>query len=230
MLQVSGEKTLKIGSQPPSLLSDTSTELKLLYALQRRGVAMDQCGLLSWDEHLLWTQKLFDTVCREPPVGFVSTTLSQAIRADQELWVLLSEEVKPPFKPSPAGIPKLNAPFRAMTLDVRVSQFLLPLPKHFAKVGGEKRQHPGGEGTGGPKKKTKTKAEPKAPYVPKSLPESLKQYKTRVPAGNICWNYNLDSGCDLTTSKDKRGPKCKRGYHFCAKCHKPGHSVVNCRS
>ena len=48
-----------------------------------------------------------------------------------------------------------------------------------------------------------------------------------MAAGQICWNYNLKDGCQLSTSG--KPPKCARGLHMCACCHKAGHSAVVCR-
>ena len=63
----------------------------------------------------------------------------------------------------------------------------------------------------------------------KSCPEELKKYTLRLQGeGNICWSFNMASGCSNSTSITPA--KCMRGFHVCAHCHKPGHSVTSCRS
>lgn len=64
---------------------DVGTEMKLMYALQRRGLAFDLVGLMSWETHLLWTTKLFRALMVEVPTGFAPPTLQQLIRCDQEV-------------------------------------------------------------------------------------------------------------------------------------------------
>ena len=61
--------------------------MKLMYAFQRRGLAFDLVGLMSWDVHTEWTNKLFRALMAETPANFQSLTLQQIIKADQEMFV-----------------------------------------------------------------------------------------------------------------------------------------------
>ena len=45
------------------------TELQWQFAMQRRGVAFDQSGLIDWNTHQRWTQQLLATLMREPCQG-----------------------------------------------------------------------------------------------------------------------------------------------------------------
>ena len=51
--------------------ADTSTELHWQWAMQRRGVAFDHCGLIRWDTHQKRLQQLLGLVSREPPDGYL---------------------------------------------------------------------------------------------------------------------------------------------------------------
>ena len=111
--------------------------------------------------------------------------------------------------------------------DVRVSQFLLPLPKSsVANSGGDSSRAPGlkrpGGNPQGPSGKAKAKARTRG--GPKNKPASLANFDTRSKHGNLCWDFNLEDGCENKTEKDSKSgfQKCAKGLHLCANCHKPG--------
>ena len=82
------QSTLKL-AQVPVTTADIGTELKLQWALQRRGIAMDQCRLLDWSVHEEWVQWLLQSLTKEVPTGFATTKLEQIVRANKELWTVL---------------------------------------------------------------------------------------------------------------------------------------------
>ena len=111
--------------------------------------------------------------------------------------------------------------------DPRITMFLLPSLATSKAVDKEPPKKPSTAGpsqaaaksTGGNKRR-KTRAE-------KGCPEELKKFQLRCEHGPVCWAYNLKSGCkNATTGKPSR---CAKGFHVCANCHKPGHSVTVCR-
>ena len=55
------------------------------WALQRRGLAFDQCKLISNDIHDKWVQALLMQLTRESPSGYARVTMEQLLRADKEL-------------------------------------------------------------------------------------------------------------------------------------------------
>ncbi|CAJ1352120.1 unnamed protein product [Effrenium voratum] len=77
---------------------DVGSELKCLWALQRRGIAFDQAEILSWDVHESWVHKLFNTLSQEVPAGFGRVSLGQVLRADRELFVLMTQEISDPLR------------------------------------------------------------------------------------------------------------------------------------
>ena len=227
--------TLKLAQVPISTTADTGTELKLMWAFQRRGIAMDNCRLLDWKIHEMWLQYMLNAMTRECPPGYHSVRSEQIIKADRELWTILAQENHVSLKPKD-DVPALNGPFRALTTDPRVTMFLLPLPSSAAKIAPASTpvsQKPTGDATkpvGGTtlnKKRKLTRAQ-------KACPAELKDFNLKLSqgaaTGPICWGYNMKAGCSNETSNQHGGQRCKRGFHSCANCHKFGHSVVSCRA
>ena len=51
------QQTLKIIPADTHVSVDLSTDLQVQWALQRRGLAFDQCGLITWSTHQKWVQQ-----------------------------------------------------------------------------------------------------------------------------------------------------------------------------
>ena len=181
------QATLKVAQVPVSTAADLGSELKLQWAFQRRGIAMDQCRLLDWSHHEEWVQWLLQSITKDVPSGYGTVKLDQVIRADKELWTILAQQQNASLKPV-NDVPALNDDFKRLTTDPRVTMFLLPLPASSAKT------------TAAPKANATTKpaANPKGPNNPnkrrkltraeKSCPDELKKYTLRLEGkGNICW-------------------------------------------
>ena len=62
--------SLKTSSAPELPPADVGTELKLMFALQRRGLAFDLVNLVSWNVHVEWTNKLYRSLMTEVASGF----------------------------------------------------------------------------------------------------------------------------------------------------------------
>lgn len=221
------QSTLRVAQVPVVTSADVGSELKLQWALQRRGLAMDQCRLLDWSFHEDWVQWLLQALTKDVPTGFASVKLDQILRADKELWTILAQQQTRSLRPV-NDQPVLNDEFKKLTTDPRVTMLVLPLPTATSKAQTppppKKTEPPRPKAAGGPpnKKRKITRAE-------KNCPEELKKYNLKLEGkGNICWGYNLGGGCSNSTSGSPS--KCMRGFHVCAHCHKPGHSVTTCRS
>ena len=226
--------TLKLAQVPVTTSADVGTELKLCWALQRRGLAFDSCRLLDWHIHEAWVQYLMGAMARDYPAGYSSVRSEQIIKADRELWTILAQEHKETLRPS-NDIPALNKGFTALTTDPRVTMYLLPVPVSATKgtnVPAPSKVTPAPKGTPSPgvginKKRKLTRAQ-------KGCPQELKDYDLKVNqgaiSGPVCWGYNLKNGCPNDTTTQNGCSRCKRGYHVCANCHKPGHSLVTCRA
>ena len=66
-----------------------TTELQVLEALKRRGVAFAACDCMSWNAHERYLQALFGHLRTEPPEGFSKPTLQQVLRADRQAFLLM---------------------------------------------------------------------------------------------------------------------------------------------
>ena len=217
---------LRVGPSVDVPEADWNTELKFQWCMMRRGLALDQCRVLSWNVHQHWINYMLNLLGRAVNPGFQSIKIDQLVRADREMWTILAQEVTGSLKMQGVDIP-LDKHVTRLSTDPRVTMLLLPLPSNqrVVEVADKPAAKPSPK-SAGPKanqnnNKRKTRAE-------RSCPEELKGYTTRVAAGQICWSFNLKDGCQLSTSG--KPPKCTRGLHLRACCHKPGHSAVVCRN
>ena len=171
------QSTLKLAQVPVVANADTGTELKMQWALQRRGVAMDQCKLLDWSLHEDWVQWLLQSLTREVPTGFASGKLEQIIRADKELWTILAQQPSKSLKPVDDK-PVLNKDFLALTTDPRVTMFVPPLPTAKAH-----QPPPPPKKTDVPRPQPKQNAENKRRKLSraeKNCPAELKQFNLKL--------------------------------------------------
>lgn len=230
--------TLKLAQVPIVTKADLGTELKLQWAFQRRGLAMDQCRLLSWSVHEKWLQNLLNAMTRDCPTGYHSVKMEQVIRADQEMWTLLAQQNITSLKPQ-ADVPSLDAPITALMTDPRVTMFLLPLPTGSSSAKHEKptstaKPLPPPPAPVGSVRKSFGKTRRPLTRAQKACPEELRKYVLRVMdgayTGPICFAYNMKNGCSNAATSENGCSRCGKGLHVCANCHKPGHSVINCRA
>ena len=224
------QQMVKLTAAEEHIAVDTSTDLQLQWALQRRGLAFDQCALISFDEHEIWVQQLLGHLTREAPSGFARVTVSQVIRADREMFTLMAQEIQTTLQPDARGVMPMEAKLKELRTDPRVTMFLLPLPRSAAKEADKgastatssKPDHGTPKATVRPAKKARPSAKAKS-----LCPQELKGFSQRDSNGSaICWAYNLKAGCKNEVS----GGRCKKGVHVCMKCHKNNHSLVTCRA
>ena len=195
---------------------DVGTGLKLMYAFQRRGLAFDLVNLLSWKIHVQWTDKLYAALMSDSIPGFQSISLTQILRADRELFVILAAESNGRLKPDPPDTePPLDEQVKALMNDPRINVHLTMIPKidkRPADVVGDRDE-------------VKIKPPVKKAKVGSSLPEELKGMHLKTKDNKpLCWHYNLSQGC----SNDVKKSRCRFGFHFCMKCLKSGHGAAAC--
>jgi len=220
------QQTLKLSTADPKLKADTSNELLMQWALQRRGLAFDQCKLISNDIHERWVNMLLMQLIREAPSGYAKVNMEQILRADRELFTVMAQEHSGPFLNGPKGELPLDLLMSRLTTDPRISMHLLPLPHAAGRTTaassvdeGANRAHPTRNLQ--PKKKAKASSKAKA-----NCPDELKGYKQFDDNNQpICWAFNMSKGCQEET---KNG-RCKKGSHVCIKCKRSNHSLVTCR-
>ena len=69
---------LKVDNKAHEDKADTSSEVLVLQALQRRSLAMDQANLVEYKEMELWHEKLLRARLTDPPVGVLQTVVEPA--------------------------------------------------------------------------------------------------------------------------------------------------------
>ncbi|CAE7364882.1 NaCP60E, partial [Symbiodinium necroappetens] len=101
---------VKMGHQSTPVECDVSDSLKCQWAWMRRGLAYDQCKMITYNVHQRWIQRLLDCL-------------------SQELFLLMSRENLKTFRGNAAGELPLDNLINRLSYDQRVQQFLLPMIK-----------------------------------------------------------------------------------------------------
>ncbi|CAE7283062.1 unnamed protein product, partial [Symbiodinium sp. KB8] len=133
-LQIKQAKTFSFGSDGQLRLShkvddlecSTAGEWKLRMALQRKSLAMDLAGLVSFQVGEEWHTYLFTVREREVPKNMKQVSLQQILDADKRLWILLAEEVRGKIVPRPGADPVCDAIIRRLSSSNDVLSYLTP--------------------------------------------------------------------------------------------------------
>lgn len=213
--------TLKASAGDGLSTIDVGAEMKLMYALQRRGLACDLVNLITWEAHMEWSNKLFRSLMSESVPGFNPISVQQLLRADQELFLIMAAEFDGTLRAANVGDPPpLNAEIRRLMNDPRINIHLTPTMKSEKRAVSVNQDHP----KGGPPKKQKT-AKPVAAKAPSQLPPELVGLNLKTRDGKpLCWKRNLKQGCSNEVKKNR----CRFGYHYCMRCLKAGHGAWEC--
>ena len=185
-----------------------------MFAFQRRGLAFDLVGLLTWPVHVEWTNKLYRALTAETAPGFNSVSLIQLIRADRELFTIPSTEYQGqgPLKAEIAADPPLDDLVKQLMIDPRINIHLTPMPS----VDNRPAQDETGDKDD---KRIKKKPAPKVKTSPQ-VPDEPKGLGTKTKDGKpICWHYNLTKGC----GNPLKNGRCRFGFHICMRCGKKEH-------
>jgi hypothetical protein len=139
--------------------ADTSSDLKLSFALRRRGLAFEMADIMSYHTHELLVSKLLAAYLRDPMPGFAPVTLEQLARADQEAFRLLARATTRGIKRNEHNHRPCDTLFPDIIASPDVYQVLMCMPR--AGGGGAKRARsatPDGDAKGGIPKKSKRSA------------------------------------------------------------------------
>ena len=222
------QHTLKV-TTADDVKVDHSTELQLQWALQRRGIAFDQCRLIDWDVHQKWVQYLLGLLTKAVPDGYSKIRMDQLLKADRELFLVMAQDLQQTNErlsdtPSP-----MNVAMPQLMTDPRITMHLLPVPSHSAKhnSSASTTNTPRPDSSVGPKGRGKVRKDGKQSAKAKAMcPTELKDYKQIDDKGRpICWAFNLKGGCKETTTDGR----CKKGAHICIKCKRANHGLATCR-
>ena len=107
--------------------ADTSSDLRLRYALQRRSLAIDQTRMCSYDKLEKWSNVLLEAYSKTPISGYQRVSIEQIQLADLELWKYIIKETRGGVRPSATRVPVEEALERGIVLP-EIRLHLQPLP------------------------------------------------------------------------------------------------------
>ena len=213
----------------------STTELQVLEALRRRGIALAFCDMMSWEAHERYLQTLFGHLRTEAPDGYVKPSLQQVLKADREVFlVLIRKDIN--VRRRPDDILSLDTEIMVALQSYEVGFHLMPLPKQKTQ---EAKTNPTSYGPqprntgwydnksapyskGGGKGKQKGKNKKMSNILPRELRNKgcvgVDEHNRRM-----CFNFNLGKCQEVAN-----GAECSKGWHLCMKkgCHAP-HSVAD---
>ena len=166
---------LKTVASPNLPVVDVGTELRLMYALQRRGLAFDLVGLMSWETHTDWSNKLFRALMADAIPNFSPISIDQ-------LFLLLAAEHTGALKAAAADAdPPLDQEVRRLMNDPRINVHLTPIQRV------EKRPAPIGSPSQGPPNRNNTNKKQKGevPKTPSQVPNELQGLHTKTKDGSL---------------------------------------------
>ena len=224
---------LKLSKKDTVTPCDATSELQVKYCLTRRGLALEQGNVMSFENHEKWAEKLLSCRLSEPPAGYARITFKQMQLADAKLFVVLGEKCRGGIKVVGTAERPCDKKFDEAMNSHEVQHLLQPMPMaQKSKQDGDSLgqapsvrqtiQKKGGGKGGGKKGKTGRVWKP-------SIPQELLNMGCvgLTSRGNpLCYDYQLGK-CTLTVQNQK----CSKGLHLCAmpSCHKD-HPAKDCRS
>ncbi|CAE7527878.1 unnamed protein product, partial [Symbiodinium microadriaticum] len=206
--------------------ADISSDLLLQYALERRGLALEQANIVAYDLHDMWVSKLFEARYREPPVNYSRVTQQQMIHADKQLFVKLAELTRGGIQLQGSSRPVDDVMVEAMN-STEVQHLLQPMPgssqsssstynpKGPGKGGFGLRRGGGGKSKGG-------RGNTGNVHMPKLLAHGVPNTTKGNP---ICFDHNLGK-----CTRPVKFNRCDRGLHICCMkgCFKTDHIYTSC--
>ena len=216
---------IKQSEAESSLKCEVSTELEVMNAMKRRGIAYEIANLMSFEKHELIVNLLFAELQREPLDGFRKLSVGQLAAADREIHLKLAERTRAGLPLGPSGELPLDQHVEKVLELPAVMWLLMQRPKGATS---ERSVGPSVPASN-PRPKTKPWSPPKGGKFDK---KNRRAMKTPMPAQlrggtpvdadgkSICYGFNLN------TCHDK---SCKRGRHVCCHpgCFSPSHSFLN---
>ena len=210
--------------------ADVSTDLKLRFALQRRALAFDQAGLITFSLHDDWTSMLFHRMSEPAMPNYLQVSIDQALRADRRIFVKMAADCRANIVPIPGNARPLDVSMKRLMDHNDVLYLLSPLADHRRAP---QIHHDSGKGAGkldkqSKKQKAKAKAAAASPYGGKDRGKghgaAAKGKGKGPPPGCeaktddgrfVCWGFNRPGGC--SNAAIIPGNSCPRGYHLCGR-------------
>ena len=202
-----------------------TTDLRMLQAFTRRGIALEMANLLEYGNHETLVRVLLKEYQREPLPGFMKVSMDQLMRCDAEIFRELADLTRKGLQPDRRGIRALDKHIAEVLAKPSIALLLLPLQeKAFGGAAKHPRQDDPALLQNAKKQKGKEKGKGKGkPAKQSGLPDWARNRglkgNARTRAGKtICCAFNLEE-CEV--------PNCPKGEHVCTHCMKP-HPYMQC--
>ena len=237
LLQGGRSGSVKIVDPGSRLTADTKSDLEIMQALRRRGVAYELAAITSFEKHEELIDRLVMEYQRDPMAGFHAVSVAQLQAADREVHVRMGELTRAGLTPGADGSLPLDRPVSEVLAGSRIQWMLMPRQKGSGALGGggggEAHDKPDKPPRKPPKKPNPSKATDKdrgtekdqkagPGATPNAADRGGKQRKTRfvmpkaliggVPrddsGNNICFDHNLGKCPNAAGS-------CPEGAHMC---------------
>ena len=124
---------IKQSSPDDALKCDASTELEILNAMKRRGVAYELAKVMSFEKHEKIANLFFQELQREAPVGFKKVSMEQVASADREIHLKLAEKTRAGLPLGPLGELPLDLHLDDVLALPSVMWLLMPKPRTAAE-------------------------------------------------------------------------------------------------
>eukprot|EP00438_Fugacium_kawagutii_P035871 Skav204673 [mRNA] locus=scaffold1284:8475:9701:+ [translate_table: standard] len=227
------QHTLKLAAPDPVIEAECSSAIQLQWCFQRRALALDQARLSSWAMQSKWINQMLTILNTPPPPGHAKVSMDQLVKADKQLWTVISQEYDTAIAPGTVGgIMTFDILIEQLRSDPRITMHMLPMPLL------SKTSNAGTADSSTSRSAAKAKAKSSVRKTTKvgrkavrNKPEALAGMETVTADGEpVCWANNLEGGCKAPLIPGHKIPRCAKGLHICAYCHKPGHSQLVCNA
>ena len=224
LLSVDATGQIHIKNAAIKVEADLSSDLLVRFALTRRGLALEQAGLLSYELHEKWAEKLINSRYRELPTGYARISTQQILQADKQAFIVAADMCRAGIQLEAAGRP-LDRVWDSVITHAEVAHRLLPLPvppPAPAAPRPERSANPYETGKGKGKKGKGSRGGQKGANA--RVPDDLKGCHSCTSKGNpICFDYQRGN-CQRPVTLNR----CARGLHVCGICFANNHTMQNC--
>ncbi|CAE7799744.1 unnamed protein product [Symbiodinium sp. CCMP2592] len=162
LLQGGRSGSFKLVDPGAKITADTKSDLEVMQALRRRGVAYELAAIMSFERHEELIDRLFMEYQREPMAGFHPVSFSQLQAADREVHVRMGELTRAGLVPGADGSLPLDIPVSRVLAGSHIQWMLMPRQKGSGPLGssgaGEANEKPDKPPRKPPKKTDPSKA------------------------------------------------------------------------
>ena len=105
LLSVDATGHIHIKNAAIKVEADLSSDLLVRFALTRRGLALEQAGLLSYELREKWAERLINSRYRELPTGYARISTQQILQADKQAFIVAADMCRAGIQLEAAGRP-----------------------------------------------------------------------------------------------------------------------------